>query len=491
MDLDLKTVNSSPLDLPTVAIDKSTMGSRATAIHRLSIGEIRQSLKASSIDGVFAAVFSNLTGGVLLSNFLVNLKASSFEIGILAAIPMLVNVVQPFGAWLGDRSPSRQRFCSSVYFPSRLVWLFLLLGMGLYARHSIDDRSMVLWTMIVVALSHILGGLGSPAWLSWMAALVPRQLRGRYFGIRNTASNLTSLIVVAIAGFWVANYPRGELEGFAIALGVGIIAGIISLICQWQMVDIDPHGQFESDPNTIEGTSPPEHSLAATIAAQSEFTIETIARDPHFHGFPICLGAWMFSLNLSAPFFNLYLLQDLAIDVSWVTLYNSLTSVANLALLIPFGRWSDRIGNRIPLVGMGLIMTVLPLLWLGVGTNSLSLWLFLPLLYILNGGASAAIDLCINNLQIEIAHEQHQAKYFGITAAITGVSGALGTVVGGTLAHMDMVGGMTGLFAISSVLRLLSMLPLLLLKREGEQSLGQLFEFDWLERFVDRSDSAS
>jgi MFS family permease len=486
VDLDLKTVNSIPLELHTIPI--SAVRSQTTAIQRLSTQEIRQSLKASSIDGVFAAVFSNLTGGVLLSNFLVNLKASSFEIGILAAIPMVVNVVQPFGAWLGDRSNSRQRFCSSVYFPSRFVWLLLLLGIWLYAQHSIDRRSMAIWTMVVVAVSHILGGLGSPAWLSWMAALVPRKLRGRYFGIRNTAANLTSLIVVAIAGFVVANYPRGELEGFAIALGVGIIAGIISLICQWQMVDVDPHGQ-SIDMGTIEDNSLPEHSVAATIAAQSESTIETIARDPHFHGFPICLGAWMFALNLSAPFFNLYLLQDLAIDVSWVTLYNSLTSVANLALLIPFGRWSDRIGNRIPLVGMGLVMTVLPLLWLGVGTNPLSMWLFLPLLYILNGGASAAIDLCINNLQIEIAHEQHRAKYFGITAAITGVSGALGTVVGGALAHMDAVGGMTGLFAISSVLRLLSMLPLLLIQRQGERSIGQVFEFDWLGRFIDRSDS--
>ena len=81
----------------------------------------------------------------------------------------------------------------------------------------------------------------------------------------------------------------------------------------------------------------------------------------------------MFALNLSAPFFNLYLLQDLAIDVSWVTLYNGLTSVANLALLIPLGRWSDRIGHRILPIAMGLVMAVLPLLWLGVGKDTLSL----------------------------------------------------------------------------------------------------------------------
>jgi MFS family permease len=456
----------------------------ATAIQRIPTREIRRSLKASSIDGVFAAVFSNLTGGVLLSNFLVNLHANSFEIGILAAIPMLANVIQPIGAWLGDRSSSRLRYCSSVYFPSRLVWVFLLIGIALSSHGAIDDRSMAIWTMVVVALSHLLGGLGSATWLSWMAALVPRQLRGRYFSIRNTAANLTSLIVVAIAGFWVANYPRGELEGFAIALGVGILAGFVSLICQWQVVDVHPPGQLQPDPDKIES----DFNLVDSATPSTESAIATIVGDRQFQGFLICLSAWTFALNLSAPFFNLYLLQDLSIDVSWVTLYNSLTSVANLALLIPFGRWSDRIGTRIPLVGMGLVMAVLPLLWLGLGTDPLSLWLGLPLLYLLNGGASAAIDLCINNLQIEIADPRHQAQYFGITAAIAGVSGALGTLVGGGLDRFDAVGGLTGLFVISSILRLLSLLPLLLLQHPGEQSLVQLlFEFNWLGRLVRES----
>jgi MFS family permease len=453
VDLDLSIINSSQIESQTASPSRAT----------IPTSEIRRSLKASSIDGVFAAVFTNLTSGVLLSNFLVNLQASSFEIGILSAIPMLANIVQPFGAWLSDRFNSRLRYCSSIYFPARFIWVFLLLGIALYSRDIIDDRAMAIWTMVVVALSHLLGGLGSAAWLSWMAVLVPRQLRGRYFGIRNTAANLTNLIVVAIAGFWVANYPRGELEGFAIALVAGIVAGFISMACQWQMVDVNPQNQLSSATDKGEGNS------TLQTATQPESAIATIAKDRHFQIFLIYFSLSMFSLNLSAPFFNLYLLQDLSIDLSWVTLYNSLTSAANLALLIPFGRWSDAIGNRIPLVGMGLVMAILPLLWLFVGTDSLSLWLGLPLLYMLNGGASAAIDLCINNLQIEISHHQHQAQYFGITAAISGISGALGTVVGGGLVGIDGLGGLTGLFAISSILRLLSPIPLLWLQPEGCQ----------------------
>jgi len=78
---------------------------------------------------------------------------------------------------------------------------------------------------------------------------------------------------------------------------------------------------------------------------------------------------------------------------------------------------------------MGLVMAVLLLLWLGLGKDILFLGVGLPLLFLLNGGVTAAIELCINNLQIEIAHEHHQAHYFGIGAAMGCISGSLGTYI--------------------------------------------------------------
>ena len=476
MDLGLNAIDIPPIELKSNS-------------DRIPTTEIRRSLIASSIDGIFAAIYSNLTSGVLLSNFLVNLHANSFEVGILAAIAMLANVAQPFGAWWGDRWTSRRDYCSIVNIPARFAWVLLAIGISLYTQHLLDNRSMVIWTMVVVAVSHLLGGLGSATWLSWMAALVPSKLRGRYFGIRNTVTNLTSLIVITLAGFWVANYPGGEIEAFEIALGVAIVAGFISLVYQWQMVDVHPPQLAIANSDNFEDNSISATPTANITALQTTSAIDTILKDRHFLGFTLCFSVWMFALNLSAPFFNLYLLQDLAIDVSWVTLYNSLASAANLALLIPLGRWSDRIGHRIPLIGMGLVMAVLPLLWLGVGTDMLSLWVGLPLLFLLNGGATAAIELCINNLQIEIAHEHYQAQYFGIIAAMGGISGSLGTFLGGTLASLDLVGGLTGLFVISSILRLLSLIPPILLQPAGERSIFQLLEFTWLERLMNRSDS--
>jgi len=125
-----------------------------------------------------------------------------------------------------------------------------------------------------------------------------------------------------------------------------------------------------------------------------------------------------------------------------------------------WGRLADRIGNRPILIGVGIVFAISPLLWLTTGANSLSVWLWLPLLHLMAGGTAAAIDLCSNNLQMAIAPDHHQSTYFGVAAACAGVSGALGTTAGGFLAQFGY-GGLLGLFALSSVLRLGSLLPLL------------------------------
>ena len=89
---------------------------------KISKQEVRSTLKASTLDGVFAAIFESATTGVLLSNFLLQLGASSVEIGIFSAIPMVVNLLQPLGAYIADRTTSRhwynlfdiRRFASAV-----------------------------------------------------------------------------------------------------------------------------------------------------------------------------------------------------------------------------------------------------------------------------------------------------------------------------------------------------------------------------------------
>ena len=138
------------------------------------------------------------------------------------------------------------------------------------------------------------------------------------------------------------------------------------------------------------------------------------------------------------------------------------------------GQVSRQGRNRPLLLLVGIVMAVIPLCWLLIGTDSVSLWVWLPLIHLLSGGFGAANDLCYNNIQMSLAPVERPCQYFAIAAAVTGVSGGLGATAGGFLAELDIIGGLIGLFALSAVLRLIALLPLVFVQEPRSQPVVQV-----------------
>ncbi|NJL62675.1 MAG: MFS transporter [Methylacidiphilales bacterium] len=489
--IQLETSAHLPPDISTVPVFEnnpvpaSPVLVTKPALKKIPKDAVRTSLQASTIDAVFAAFFSITTGGILLSNFLVELGANPVIFGMLSSIPMLANLIQPLGAYLSERTTSRFRYSMWIYGISRLLWLFLAAGIWMYCWKLLDSHQLVTLTLVIVLTTHLLAGLGGASWLSWLAMIVPRRLRGRYFGIRSSVSNLTVLICVPLAGIATSTWHGGTLQGYGIVLAVGILSGFISLGCQCFKVDINPIeqnnlGLGERENNNFHPTPLSTPNPQSPILRQSSVQVPNppIWKDKNFLIFLGYFSLWMFAVNLSAPFFNFYMLDTLSLDVSWVTFYGSIHAGANLILMVLWGRLADRIGNRSILILVGILVAITPILWLGVSGSSLDIWLWLPLLHVLTGGTWAAIDLCNNNLQLEIAPIRNQANYFAIAAALAGVSGALGTTIGGFLAENPIYGGLPGIFVISCLFRLLALIPLAFIQEQRRKSLLQII-LDW------------
>ncbi|WP_445628798.1 MFS transporter [Nostoc sp. DSM 114167] len=435
---------------------------------RISKDTIRTSLKASTADSVLASVYSLGTGGILLSNLLVELGASPVVFGMLSSIPMLVNLIQPLGAYLSERSTSRFQYSLRTHGIGRLLWLILVIGIVSASLGVIDAHQLVILTLLIVLFSSLLGGLGTASWLSWVAMIVPRRLRGRYFGTRNSAASLTNLICVPMAGLVVSHWYGGTLQGYGVVLLLSIVFGIVGLGCQYFQVDMNPRSQ-----NTYYGKSSQTSEIQSEVAKDEsseilqsihlpqEQSANSIWKNSNFLVFLLYFSFWTLAVNLSSPFFNLYMLDTLDLDVSYVTIYNSLQAGATLLMLILWGKLADKIGNRPILICIGILVGVTPLLWLGIGVNRLDIWLWLPLLHILIGGTWAAIDLCSNNIQLSIAPTKNQSIYFAIAAAVAGASGALGTTIGSFLVQFTQSGGLLGLFALSGIFRLVALVPLM------------------------------
>lgn len=465
----IETVASLNLDIPQIDSLTTVLSSESKSSSRFPKNAIRTSLQASTLDAIFATIFSITTGGILLSKFLVELDASPVVFGLLSSIPMLVNLIQPLGAYISERTTSRFQYSMLVYGISRLLWLILVIGIVGAGWGVINSPQLVILTLLIVFFSHLSGGLGSASWMSWLAIIVPRRLRGRYFGIRNSATSLTNLLCVPLAGLAVSHWYGGTLQGYGVVLFVGILFGLVSLGCQYFKIDVNPQLQNTCIVDSLVSSKIElgEITISDTVLVPEKQWDENIWKNSNFWIFILYFSLWMLAFNLCAPFVNLYLLETLNIDVGWVTVYSSLQAGANLMMVVLWGKLADKVGNRLILIFAGIIVAVTPLLWFGIDNNSLDMWLWLPLLHIFIGGTGAAVDLCNTNMQIGITPVRNQSIYFAIAAAIAGVTGALGTTIGGFIAQSPHFGGLLGLFALSSIFRLAALIPLIFVKEQG------------------------
>ncbi|MGB6297958.1 MAG: MFS transporter [Rivularia sp. (in: cyanobacteria)] len=470
--------NTQSTLLPSVLSESDKIQSQN---QRISKNDIRKSLKASTADGVFAAVFDITTTGILLSNFLVELGANTVQIGMLSSIPMLVNLLQPLGAYLSERTDSRHTYCLWTHGAARFVWLVLAIAIGAasWGWGDLQNHQLVVLTLLIILASHVLSALGNASWLSWMAMLVPRQLRGRYFGVRNSFASFTILLYVPIAGLIVSFWPGGVIQGYGLVLILGLLAGVASLACQFLKADINPKSHNCAEVKSFSRNKASDNLQKEEISKNNNPNLNqppSMWKDSNFLIFLAYFSLWMFAFNLSTPFFNLYMLDTLNLDVSWVSVYGSFQAGAGMLMLIVWGKLADKVGNRTILFLVGILVAVIPLLWVGIGVDTLSIWLWLPLLHILIGGSTAAIELCSNNIQISIAPVRMQSVYFATAAAAAGASGAIGTTIGGFMAENAFVGGLSGLFMMSVGFRLIALVPLIFVQEARRQSLTKIFQ---------------
>ncbi len=159
---------------------------------------VRRALRLSIWDGVFANLYANLTGGVFLVGYALALKASEVQIALLAAFPLLANIVQPLSTYLIERVGRRRPLALLGGSFARLSWLALISLPLFFASR----RSLLYWSLWIIALSQVGTAVNNLTWMSWMADLVHEEMRGRYFGLRNAALGVAALLATLAGSYF-------------------------------------------------------------------------------------------------------------------------------------------------------------------------------------------------------------------------------------------------------------------------------------------------
>jgi MFS family permease len=394
---------------------------------------VRESLRSSFKDGIFAAFMAGVTDHYATPTALF-LGATVQQVGLITALPNLLSSLSQFFSvqviyWVGGRLRLLVRL---VFSQASLILCIAILPL-LEVSHRVE------LLLVLLIFAAVCGGLAGPAWGSLMSDYVPAKKRGRYFGWRNRTVGAVTVSSIIASGLLLNFFHEISYgTGFWIIFSLAAAARYVSAYFISRM-DEPPH---KKDP-------------------ASDFTFLMFLgrfRESNFFRFVVFTSCLTFSTYLAAPFFAVFMLRDL--QLSYLT-YMALQVGSSLAALIAlplWGRHADLVGNVRILRLSSFLAALIPIFWLFSQNPA-----YLMLLQIFSGFAWSGVTLSAGNFIYDAVTPQKRVRCIAYFNVINGSALFLGSFLGGFLAsRLPPLFGyrMLGLFVLSCFCRLIFYLAL-------------------------------
>jgi MFS family permease len=306
--------------------------------------------------------------------------------------------------------------------------------------------SISIWVLFAVASLYWASGLAAgPAWNTWIAQIVPIQIRPNFFAKRNRFTQLATFGGFLLGGFflYLGKYSGNVLLGFACIFLVAFASRIVSAVF------LGAHRQ------------PRPRGIRTSTATES-------ARNEHFSPkgkrlilYLVCIQAFV---QFSGPYFTPYMLKQLNFSYNAFVFLIGVSFVSKAFAFALWGRIGQRRGAEF-LLWMGGI-GIIPASFLWTLSNSIA---WLATVQIISGIVWAAYELGFFLRFLQDIPQKRRAQlltYYNFANATAWCGGALlgGWYLATWSASFEAY---HGLFMISSVGRCACLLLLWNVDRHG------------------------
>jgi len=289
-----------------------------------------------------------------------------------------------------------------------------------------------LWLIPCWIFNLIPGMLLAPARSSWLADLVPANVRGRYFGMRAAISGAVYIGTFFMFSGVLELFHERELLGFALLFFVAFAADVVCFLV---------YARIHNTPVT------PEKDANFGFF---DFLGET--RQRNLGKFILFVAFFQFAVYIASPFFAPYMLLDLHFTYILFALVFASEFLAKVLIVTFWGKYADKVGNLKVMRIVSFALPLVPLLWI-VSHNVF----YLVLVQLFSGVCWAGFDLCSGNFIYEAAPLGKRLKYIAYHRALTTAFMAMGALIGAYLVGVvrPVLGyHILALFVLSGVLRL-------------------------------------
>jgi MFS family permease len=409
---------------PDHSSEADVSGSVALSSARTTVVQVRgaarrQALRTVTVAWMFGAVWMTATAGAPLTLFAKHLGASEFQFGLLAAMPFLASLLSLPASLVTEHTGHRKGVFFAGLYTQRLLWIPVsLVPLWIAWNWGIESGLAIGVFLVLVFLMHAGQAVGGPAWVNWMADIVPARSRGTYFSRRRQLGTVTAVPTALVVGLVLDHYrlaePMTVLTCVACVFLVAMVPGVIDIALFHRV----PH-EVRTKPSI------PLRQLMLKPLRDREFL--------WFGGFVATL---VFAVSFMGQFITLFLIQKLNVSNTGTQLMLlAVPMLAQMAVLPMWGRVVDRMGKK-----PALVIAALGLVPVGMGwclMNSGAIWLG----YLLSAmGAALWVGVETANLDLILEFgssgddEGGGTSYVAVNTVILNIAGFLGGISSGIVA---------------------------------------------------------
>jgi MFS family permease len=357
------------------------------------------------------------------------LGASELQIGVLAALPFLASLVSMPASAITERTGKRKSIFLGGLYAQRLLWFpIALIPLWLFHRGSAGSGGApVIVFMGLILLMHGLGAIGGPAWLSWMADIVPDRVRGKYFSRRRQWGILSAIPTALFVGWLLDRMapaatgghadPAATLRWCAIIFMCAAVFGIIDIAFFRHVPDV---------PMEPRRRVPMLKLMAGPL------------RDRQFLWFAAFVATLTFAVTFTGQFVIFYLMDKVGVSGTGLQMMLLVAPMLAQLLVLPiWGHATDRMGKKpvLAIASLGLVPVGLGWCFMGPGMQ----WLG----YVLSVGGAVlwtGVEVANLNFVLEFSGsekgENGGSSYVAVNSVIINIAGCMGGLMSGVIAKL-------------------------------------------------------
>jgi MFS family permease len=376
---------------------------RATKTHDWETPTLRASIK----DGLFYSLMVG-AGETYLPAFGIFLLGSSLQIGILTTLPPVIGAIfQYFGVLSLDTAKFRKKLISQSAYFHGLIWIPIALLPFFFGK---GPAAVWILTLLVCAY-HALLGFGIPIWNSLIGDLVPPDKRGEFFGRRNKLCGAVTFAALAATGVILDTTTLIEAATLGYAL--------VFLFSSWcRLRSADWLNRYDD---------PEYHQSSEQRFSLWRFLKKT--RQSNFAKFVLFVATMSFAVNISGPYFSIYMLRDLKFSYSEFMAITAMNIFAQFITIQRWGAFSDRFGNKKILTISAFGVASCPLIWLFTS----NFWIIF-FLHLYCGFVWAGFNLSAANFMFDAVTPPKRGRCSAYSALLTSFFVLAGSLAGGYIA---------------------------------------------------------